>query len=79
MARYKVLEKSYIGNRLEEAGAEVDYDTEPGENLEPLDEAAHEAVAAKVAAAEAKEQARAEQRKLRDAILSHTADYGDLV
>lgn len=79
MARYKLLEKSYIGGRLEEAGTEVDYDGEPGENLEPLDAAAHDAADAVVAAAAAKEQARAEQRRMRELLLSHTADFGDLV
>lgn len=34
MARYRVLEKSFINNSVVEAGAEVDYDGEPGFNLE---------------------------------------------
>lgn len=37
MARYRVLEKSFINNHLVEANAEVDYDGEPGTNLQPLD------------------------------------------
>lgn len=36
MAQYKVLEKSFIGNSLVEAGAIVEYDGEPGPNLEAV-------------------------------------------
>lgn len=36
--RYRVLEKSFIGNSIREAGETVDYDGEPGPNLEPLAE-----------------------------------------
>jgi len=35
MPKYKVLEKSLIGNEIHEAGAIVDYDGLPAENLEP--------------------------------------------
>lgn len=34
--KYRVKEKSLIGNALHEAGAEVEYDGLPAENLEPL-------------------------------------------
>lgn len=41
MARYKVLEKSFINDRIVEEGDEIDYDppegTEVSENLECLD------------------------------------------
>lgn len=33
--KYKVLEKSLIGNEIHEAGAIVEYDGLPAENLEP--------------------------------------------
>lgn len=36
MPKYRVKEKSLIGNELHEAGAEVEYDGLPAENLEPL-------------------------------------------
>lgn len=39
MPKYRVLERSYINSSLVEAGVEVDYDGEPGPNLEPLDPA----------------------------------------
>jgi hypothetical protein len=45
MPRYKVLEKSYINNRIVEAGEEVDYDGLPSGNLEPLDKAGQKAAA----------------------------------
>ena len=35
MPKYKVLEKSLIGNEIFEAGSIVDYDGLPAENLEP--------------------------------------------
>ena len=37
MPKYEVLEKSLIGNELFEAGAIVEYDGLPAENLKPLD------------------------------------------
>lgn len=37
MPRYRVLEKSFIGNRLVHAGEEIDYEGEASSNLEPLD------------------------------------------
>lgn len=37
MPRYRVLEKSFIGNRLVQAGEEIDYEGEASSNLEPLD------------------------------------------
>ena len=38
MTQYKVKELSLIGNELFQAGAIVDYDGLPAENLEPLDD-----------------------------------------
>lgn len=43
MAKYRVKEKSFIGNVLLEAGAEIEYDGIPSANLEPLDGAANKA------------------------------------
>lgn len=37
MPRYRVLEKSLIGNSIVEEGVEVDYDGLPSANLHPLD------------------------------------------
>lgn len=37
MARYEVLELSYIGDRLVRPGTVVEYDGLPGGNLRPLD------------------------------------------
>ncbi len=45
MAKYRVKEKSFVGNVLLEAGAEIDYDGIPSANLEPLDGAAKKAAA----------------------------------
>lgn len=45
MARYRVLERSYINDRLVEAGEEVEFDGLPAHNLEPLDKAAKAAAA----------------------------------
>ena len=39
MAKYRVLEKSFIGDAIVEAGAIVDYDGEPSSNLEPIKKA----------------------------------------
>lgn len=36
MAQYKVLEKSFIGNRLVDAGEVVEFDGEAGPNLEAV-------------------------------------------
>jgi hypothetical protein len=46
MAKYRVKEKSFIGNVLLDAGAEIDYDGIPSSNLEPLDGAAKKAATA---------------------------------
>ena len=46
MARYKVKSKSFIDDRIVEAGTEIEFDGEPGENLEPVDDAAKAAVEA---------------------------------
>jgi hypothetical protein len=40
MARFRVLERSFIDNRLVEVGEEVDYDGIPSANLEAVDKAA---------------------------------------
>ncbi len=44
MAKYRVKEKSFIGNALVEAGAEIEFEGLPSGNLEPLDAAAKKAV-----------------------------------
>lgn len=46
MARYKLKARSFINDTLVEEGTEVEFAGEPGENMEPVDEAAHAAVAA---------------------------------
>ena len=43
MAKYRVLEKSFIGNALVEEGAVVEYDGVPSSNLEPMDKQAEAA------------------------------------
>lgn len=47
MARYRVLEKSFLNFQLVEPGVEIDYDGKPDGNLEPLDDAAKAAVEAR--------------------------------
>lgn len=49
MARYRVLERSFIDFRLIEPGVEIDFSGKPDSNLEPLDDDAKEAAAARVA------------------------------
>lgn len=49
MATYRVTQRSYINGLLLEPGATVEYDGIPGSSLEPIDDAAHAAVAAKPA------------------------------
>lgn len=39
-AKYRILRLSFIGNQLLEAGAEIEYDGEPGSALEPMNDAA---------------------------------------
>lgn len=39
MPKFKVLERSFIGDRVYEAGDEVEFSGLPGPNLEPLDKA----------------------------------------
>lgn len=46
MALYRVLAKSFINDQLYEAGAEIEFAGEPGENLEPLDDPAKAAAQA---------------------------------
>jgi hypothetical protein len=36
MAKYRVMEKSFINNALVEEGTEIEFDGEPGPNLQPL-------------------------------------------
>lgn len=43
MPKYRVLELSFINARLIPAGEEIEFDGDPGPNLEPLDDEAHEA------------------------------------
>jgi len=45
MAKYRVLEKSFIDNVLHEAGVEIDFEGTPSTNLEPLDAPAKKASA----------------------------------
>lgn len=45
VAMYRVLEKSFIVDRIVEEGAEVEYTGHPGSNLEPLNDEAHAAKA----------------------------------
>lgn len=40
MPSYRVLERSYIGDRIVEADEIVDFNGRPGPNLEPADEEA---------------------------------------
>lgn len=39
MARYRVLQTSFIGNALVHEGAEIEYEGEAGSNLELIEEA----------------------------------------
>lgn len=39
MPKYRVTERSFVGNALVEAGTEIEYAGEPGPNLEPIDPA----------------------------------------
>jgi hypothetical protein len=45
MAKYEVLQVSYINDRIVQVGDTVDYEGEPGPNLRPMDKAATKAVA----------------------------------
>ena len=44
MAKYRVKEKSFIGHSIVEEGTIVEYDGVPGNNLEPLDVPAAQAL-----------------------------------
>lgn len=46
MAKYKVKAQSFINDTLVAAGSEIEFAGEPGDNLEPLDDAAKVAVEA---------------------------------
>lgn len=46
MPKYLVLADSFIHNTLHKAGAEIEFDGEPGSNLEPVGKAAAAIVAA---------------------------------
>lgn len=67
MPRYRVNTRSFIGEHLLEAGAEVEYDGVPGTNLDPLDAAAKKAVT----------KAEAERRKARGLPAKDDADGDD--
>lgn len=43
MPRYKVLERSYIDNRIVEAGAIITFDGKPGANLQLVEDAPRKA------------------------------------
>lgn len=43
-AKYRVVQKSFMYGHTLEPGSEVEYDGEPGDNLEPLNDAAHAAM-----------------------------------
>lgn len=45
MARYRVLQKSFINNQTYDVGAEVEWDGVPASNLEPIDKEAKAAAA----------------------------------
>lgn len=66
MPRYRVLEQSFIGDRLWQPAEEIDYDGLPGSNLLPLDAAARKA--SKAAEALAVAQAVAADEALEDAV-----------
>lgn len=42
MAQYKVLELSFIDNKIVQEGAIVEYDGEPGPNLAPINPLDHD-------------------------------------
>lgn len=70
MARYRVLELSFIDARLVQPGEEIDYAGDPGPNLEPLDD---EAIAARDHYVNVKEPERVRQL----AALNSTSAVGD--
>jgi BMFP domain-containing protein YqiC len=45
MPKYRALETSFISGRIVKEGEEVDYDGEPGPNLEPADDLAKKVIA----------------------------------
>ncbi|MET1025701.1 MAG: hypothetical protein ABWY00_00930 [Dongiaceae bacterium] len=57
MPRYRVVETSFIGDRIHEVGQEIEFGAQPGTNLEPLDGAARKAVKAAEALIAAQEEA----------------------
>lgn len=57
MARYEVLEPSFLGTRIYQPGEIFEFDGIPGPNLKPLDKPA-EAKAAEAAASDAESLAR---------------------
>jgi hypothetical protein len=50
MAKFRVLEKSFINNRIVEPGDVVEYDGKHGKNLEPIKKGRGEAAEAAPAA-----------------------------
>jgi hypothetical protein len=57
MPRYRILEQSFIGDRLWQPDEEIDFDGVPGANLHPLDAAARKASKAAEALAVAQDAA----------------------
>lgn len=57
MPRYRVLEQSFIGDRLWQPEEEIEYEGFPGGNLLPLDAAARKAAKAAEALAAAQDEA----------------------
>ena len=55
MARYRILELSFIGDRLREPDEEIEFDGLPGAHLLPLDAAARKATKAAEALAAAQD------------------------
>lgn len=68
MPRYLVLQRSFIDFRLVEPGAEIEYSGKPDSNLEPLDDDAKSAAAARVDELEV-QRVQAAQSKLLDDLL----------
>ena len=73
MPKYRVLEKSYIGNAIREAGEVVEYEGKPGKALELIAEAPAEPKLTKKEA-EAKAKAEAEAKAAAEAEAKAKAD-----
>ena len=73
MPRYRILEKSFIGNRLVQPGDEIESDETPAPHWEPLDKpakAASKSAAADDAARAEAARVEAEARAAREASMS---------